>query len=174
MGCGQMAGQAGPGGWSHRPSGPGLSWPCLAVTCHLAALQGCPSSTLQGGRGLRFPLVGQPPPAKSPSPHNELTDLHLHSCSLTCTHPHVWESRDTPGRPGGLLATHGRLDHWSRLPPDQECQLQLQPGRPGGLSSESCLQTASHPHPRCRLAGRRHSEQGEYTNGRRAPGNLSI
>ena len=93
MGCGQMAGQAGPGGWSHRPSGPGLSWPCLAVTCHLAALQGCPSSTLQGGRVLRFPLVGQPPPAKSPSPHNELTDLHLHSCSLTCTHPHVWESR---------------------------------------------------------------------------------
>ena len=146
MGCGQMAGQAGPGGWSLRLSGLGLSWPCLAVTWHLASLQGRPSSTLQGGQGLRFPLEGQPPPAKSLSPRNELTDLHPSSC-LGGQDMLPSEGGTTPGRPGGLLATHGPLDHWSCLEPDQECELQLQPGQPGGLSSESCRQTASHPHP---------------------------
>lgn len=78
-GCGQMAGQAGPGGWSHRLSGLRPSWPCLAVTWHLAALQEHPSSTLQGGQGLRFLLEGQPPPAKSPSPP---TDSQTCTCTL--------------------------------------------------------------------------------------------
>lgn len=116
---------------ANEPGSPGLCWRARhPLQSHRSSANGPTNSHSHPGPPL-------PTPGAPPIPHRRARDSRKR-CPVGEGEPLGW--------PPGLLSPHGPGDSWSHLEPGHERQLQLRPGGPGGLSSESCMQTARATH----------------------------